>query len=52
MTWLRKTANQTFLPTLDRIKTVITRDIAEGETMEKVSNIISTIPIKKYVETY
>lgn len=51
MTWLRKTANQTFLPTLDKIRTVIARDTAEGEMMEEVSNIISTIPIKKYVET-
>lgn len=51
MTWLRKTANQTFLPTLDKIRTVTARDTAEGETMEEVSNIISTIPIKKYVET-
>lgn len=51
MTWLRKTANQTFLPTLNKTRTVTARDTAEGETMEEVSNIISTIPIKKYVET-
>ena len=47
---LRQTTDQISLPASDKRQTVIARGAAEGETMEKVNNIISRITIQNYVE--